>query len=44
MKIDNLKITVKGIQYLQDNSKWQKVKDYLNHAADWIELLVKFTH
>lgn len=44
VKIINLKITVKEIQYLQDNSKWQKVKDYLSHTADWIELLAKFTH
>lgn len=43
IKINNIQITPKGIEYLQDNSKMQKVKDFLKETRNWIELLAQFT-
>ncbi|AZN76471.1 hypothetical protein CXB72_04675 [Lactobacillus acidophilus] len=42
IKITNLQITPKGIEYLQDNSKMQKVKDFLKETRSWFELLAQF--
>lgn len=42
IKIDNLQITPKGIEYLQDNSKMQKIKEALKETRSWLELLAQF--
>ena len=42
IKITNLQITPKGIEYLQDNSKMQKVGEFLKNSLQWIELIAKF--
>lgn len=42
IKINDLQITPKGIEYLQDNSKMQKVKDFLKETRNWLELLAQF--
>ena len=42
VKVNNIQITPKGIEYLQDNSKMQKVKDFLKETRSWLELLSQF--
>lgn len=43
IKIINLQITPKGIEYLQDNSKMKKAKEAVKHLPQWLALITKFT-
>lgn len=42
IKITNLQITPKGIEYLQDNSMMQKAKEAVKHLPQWLSLIAKF--
>lgn len=42
IKIINLQITPKGIEYLQDNSKMQKSAEFVKNLPQWISLIAKF--
>lgn len=44
IKLINLQITPKGIEYLQDNSKMQKAKEFVKNLPQWIALLAKFAN
>lgn len=42
IKIINLQITPKGIEYLQDNSMMKKAGNFVKKLPQWIELIAKF--
>ncbi|GFZ27250.1 YjcQ family protein [Lactobacillus corticis] len=42
IKVTNLQITPKGIEYLQDNSKMQKAAEFVKNLPQWISLIAKF--
>lgn len=41
IKIINLQITPKGIEYLQENSKMKKAGEFVKKLPQWIELIAK---